>query len=102
AGAGPGRGAGRISRAAGNGRRALVSVQFNPDDSPPVMTGADVMTSSGALGREAHPARRSAAPTRIATSLNTRPLCEWANRTQAVSAFTMCELRLTRIAPLGA
>jgi len=61
-------------RAAGNLLAALVSDQFNEEASP-VMTGGDEITSSGVVGVEAHPARRIAAPTKMAADLNIRSLC---------------------------
>jgi hypothetical protein len=76
--------AGLNDRAAGNCLTALGSVQFNEDASP-VMTGGDEMTSSGTVGVLAHPARRIAAPIRMAAGLNIRSLCGWGTRTQAVS-----------------
>ena len=61
-------------RAAGNLFTTLVAVQFNEEASLD-MTGGDEMTSSGALGVEAHPVRSIAATNMIASDLNTQPLC---------------------------
>jgi len=81
---------GWAGRDAGGCLNTLVSDQFNSVVSS-VMTGPDVMVSLGMLGLEAHPAKRNAAPTMIVADLNTRSLCGWANRTQAVSSFTICD-----------
>jgi hypothetical protein len=62
----------------------LVSVQLNAEFVP-AMTGGDEMVSSGMVGVEEHPARRIAAPTKMAAGLNIRSLCGWRNWTQAVS-----------------
>ena len=66
--------AGRNDRAAGKGGEPLVSAQFNGDPSV-LMTGGDVMASSGAGGVEEHPAKRIAAPTTMAAGLYTGSLC---------------------------
>ena len=64
---------GMNDRAAGNLLMALVSDQFNED--VPADRGGDEMVSSGMVGVEAHPARRTAAPTMMAAGLNIRSLC---------------------------
>jgi 4-hydroxy-3-polyprenylbenzoate decarboxylase len=75
---------GLIACGAGIFLTTLVSVQFNEEFSP-AMIGGDEMTSSGGVDVVAHPAKKNAATNRIANDLDTRSLCGWGNRTQAVS-----------------
>jgi hypothetical protein len=79
---------GRIDRGAGSFLTRLVSDQFNEDVSLD-MIGGDEMISSGGVDVVAHPAKKNAATNRIASDLDTRSLCGWGNRTQAVS--TCCQ-----------
>lgn len=63
----------------------------------PLFAGGDEMVSSAIFGVVAQPARKmaSAAQKRIPADLNTRQLCGRPMRTQAVSSFTICDLRFT-------
>jgi 4-hydroxy-3-polyprenylbenzoate decarboxylase len=63
----------------------------------PLFLGGDEMISSGISGVVAQPARKraSAALKKIPAGLSTRQLCGTRMRTQAVSSFTICDLRFT-------
>jgi hypothetical protein len=77
-----------IAREAENFLTRLASDQFNEEVSLD-MIGSDEMISSGWFGVVAHPAKKIAVTNRIASDLDTRSLCGWRNRTQAVS--TCCQ-----------
>ena len=79
---------GLVDRGAENFLTRLASDQFNEEVSLD-MIGSDEMISSGWFGVVAHPAKKIAVTNMIASDLDTRSLCGWRNRTQAVS--TCCQ-----------
>ncbi len=67
--------------------------QFNEEVSPDAAVGE--MVSCGGVGVVAQPAKKISAQKKMPVGLNTHPLCGTRKRTQAVSSFTIYDLRFT-------